>query len=386
MGEARAYVSAMSPATITRHPRSAIDRIETLCAQSLEPSNLLAEIAEVIGSVVPNDATFIAATDPETMLGLGAGFVRNMPEEMCEPFWAYEFEVPDFAKFVDLLREDRPVADLHTVTGGRPERSARWREFSRHRHLRAELRAVLKAGGRGWGIVQLNREEADGSGFTAPEQDFLHQIGPTVARALRQSALRRITQDCTSTSPGMAILDADHRLVSATPEAIEWLNRLQSYRRRRRAELGVQVPWEVVHASQRARARVLAGGSTPTRTRVRTDCGLWVLIHASCLSTADGDPGQTAVVIEPATASEMAPLIVEAYGITPRELDVTNALARGLSISEIAGQLHLSRYTVQDHLKRIYEKVGVASRAELVAKMFADHYRERLEVGHGAAA
>lgn len=373
----------MSSATITRNPRSAIDRIETLCERPLESTELLEEISDVIGSVVPSEAMFIAATDPETMLGLGAGFVRNMPEEMCEPFWAYEFEVPDFAKFADLLREDRPVADLHTVTGGRPERSARWREFSRHRHLRAEVRVVLKAGGRGWGILQLNREETDGGGFTAEEQDFLHRVGPTVARALRQAALRRAcADDFTYTSPGMAVLDAEHRLISATPEALEWLDRLQSYRRRERAELGVQVPWEVLHASQVARARGLSASTTPTRTRARTHCGLWVLIHASVLAPAD----QTAIIIEPATASEMAPLIVEAYGITPRELDVTNALARGLSISEIAGQLHLSRYTVQDHLKRIYEKVGVASRAELVATMFADHYHGRMDVAHAAVA
>lgn len=376
----------MSPATITRTPRSAIDRIDALCSGGLESSALLEEVTEVIASVIPHEAMFIAATDPETMLGLGAGFVRKMPEEMCEPFWAYEFEVPDFAKFTDLLREDRPVADLHTVTGGRPERSARWREFSRHRHLRAEVRSVFKAGGRGWGIVQLNREETDGGGFTVAEQDFLHQIGPIVARALRQQALRRVTDGSSCTSPGMAIIDEHNHLRSATPEAIEWLDRLQSYRRRERAELGVQVPWEVVHASQVARARVLAGSTTPTRTRVRTRCGRWVLIHASCLAAVDGTAGHTAIVIEPATASEMAPLIVEAYGITPRELDVTNALARGLSISDIAGQLHLSRYTVQDHLKRIYEKVGVASRAELVATMFADHYQPRMDVVHAAAA
>ncbi len=374
----------MPSATSTRNQRSALDRIDHLTSEGLDPTAMLEAVGAELSAVVGAEGMFIAATDPETMLGLGSGFVHNMPEEMCEPFWAYEFEVPDFAKFVDLARDDQPVADLHTVTGGRPERSARWREFSRHPHLRAELRAVLKAGGRGWGMLQMNRAETDGGGFTAAEQRFVAEAAPMVARALRTAALQRASEEFGVGSPGMAILDEHNRLVSVTPEAIDWFDRMQSYRRRALTEFGTKLPMEVLHAAQVARARTVARSTTPTRTRVRTQCGLWVLVHASCLADCSGDAGQTAIIIEPAAASEVASLIVEAYELTPRELDVTRALSRGLSITEIAGQLHLSRYTVQDHLKRIYDKVGVASRAELVAKVFADHFHERMDIAHAA--
>jgi DNA-binding NarL/FixJ family response regulator len=132
-------------------------------------------------------------------------------------------------------------------------------------------------------------------------------------------------------------------------------------------------------AAHGARARVSGGaGSAATRTRVRTRTGVWLLVHASCLQSADGALANAAVVIEPAKASEVAALLVEAYELTPREVDVTRALARGLTTNEIAQELHLSRYTVQDHLKSVYEKTGVSSRGELVAKMFADHYHDGL--------
>ena len=117
---------------------------------------------------------------------------------------------------------------------------------------------------------------------------------------------------------------------------------------------------------------------------MRTRSGLWLLIHASCLQGAGA--AEVAVVIEPAKASEVAPLIVDAYELTPREVDVTRGLARGLTTNEIAVELHLSRFTIQDHLKSVYEKTGVSSRGELVAKMFADHHFDRLrEAIHGAA-
>ena len=84
--------------------------------------------------------------------------------------------------------------------------------------------------------------------------------------------------------------------------------------------------------------------------------------------------GQLALIIEPAKAADVAPLIVEAYGLRPRELDVTRLIARGLGTSQIAAELHLSPHTVRDHVKAVFEKVGVSSRGELVARVFADHY------------
>jgi DNA-binding NarL/FixJ family response regulator len=93
-------------------------------------------------------------------------------------------------------------------------------------------------------------------------------------------------------------------------------------------------------------------------------------MHASMLQGTD----RLALVIEPAKASDVAPLIVEAYGLTQRELEVTRAIARGLGTAQIATQLHLSPHTVRDHVKAVFEKVGVSSRGELVARMFAEHY------------
>ena len=59
--------------------------------------------------------------------------------------------------------------------------------------------------------------------------------------------------------------------------------------------------------------------------------------------------------------------------------DYTRLVARGIGTDEIAGRLFLSRHTVRDHLKAIFEKVGVSSRGELTSKLFAEHYQPQMD-------
>src|SRR3954471_2238094 len=286
------------PSTASRELARAARRIDALAAARLPTQHLVDRVADEVKAAMPVDALVLAATDPDTLLALGAGVVHGMPASVCHPFWEYEFEVPDFNKFSDLARGPRQVADLHAATGGRPERSARWRELRTFVDADAELRATFNAGGRGWGLLHVNRA-GTARGFSDEEVAFVETIAPVVGRALRLSLISHPAERAAGRGPGMAVVDAANRVVSATPEALAWFEELESVRRLHDPVLGVDVPSEITVAAQTARTRA-AGGVAAAATRARTRSGVWLLIHASCLRGPDGASETSAVVIEPA--------------------------------------------------------------------------------------
>jgi DNA-binding CsgD family transcriptional regulator len=117
------------------------------------------------------------------------------------------------------------------------------------------------------------------------------------------------------------------------------------------------------------------------RIRLRSASGRWLVLHASRLRIADAE-GQIAVIFEEARPSEIAPLIVDAYGLTKREGEIIRLVLRGLSTAEVSNELYITPNTVRDHFKSIFDKVGVRSRRELVAGIFAQQYQPRMATGH----
>jgi two-component system, NarL family, response regulator NreC len=64
---------------------------------------------------------------------------------------------------------------------------------------------------------------------------------------------------------------------------------------------------------------------------------------------------------------------IEEGGLSPRETEVLRLIALGLTNTEIAEKLQLSRRTVESHRVRIHRKLGLVTRAELVRYALAGH-------------
>lgn len=63
--------------------------------------------------------------------------------------------------------------------------------------------------------------------------------------------------------------------------------------------------------------------------------------------------------------------------LTPREREVASMAAAGIASREIATRLFLSVRTVNNHLQRVYSKLGIARRQELVASFASGDWQEQ---------
>jgi len=117
----------------------------------------------------------------------------------------------------------------------------------------------------------------------------------------------------------------------------------------------------------RARA---SRSSSHIATRLHGTSGSWRRVTAIPMA---GEQGSVAVMIEPARAADLTPILLEAHGLAEREIEIVVHLARGLATRELAAEWYISAHTVRDHVKAIFTETGFSTHGELVARVFSDH-------------
>ncbi|MEY6431826.1 helix-turn-helix transcriptional regulator [Thioalkalicoccus limnaeus] len=101
-------------------------------------------------------------------------------------------------------------------------------------------------------------------------------------------------------------------------------------------------------------------GSRPIAGQVIGNCSLF---------------GHRYLILRAAPSKDPNPLPAPVDLLTPRELQVAALVAEGHGNKQIAHRLRLSEWTVSSYLRRIFVKLGVRTRAAMVARVLAarDH-------------
>lgn len=305
--------------------------------------------------------------DPEHLLITGhfnAGLAET-PTEIVRSQYVEE----DVNSFADLAGRRIPAATVTAATAGDPAASWRWRHLLAPMGFDDALDAALRVRGTTWGALSLLHSDGQPP-FSDEDVALVTRTAPALATGTRLGLLRgRATVDPPGTAPAVVTVSADLSLASSTPTAAQRLADLPDTGPYRPGRLPMPVQVAVV------RARTSPSGEATVRLRSRS--GSWVALLAACL--VGEPPGQVAVVIAPAEGSQVAPLLLYAYDLSAREREVVHLVLRGRSTQQIARSLFISPYTVQDRLKSVFDKLGVRSRRELVARVQAVHAQPLLD-------
>src|SRR4051812_23950440 len=132
--------------TLDWRPADARREVVRLCHAGLDPDTLRNSVIGQLHRVLEFDAWCWTTADPATGLITGATG-RNLPAAKTQRFFEIEYVEPDFTKWSELARRRVPVGALGRATGGRFERSARFREIFGPAGIGEDLRAALTIGG-----------------------------------------------------------------------------------------------------------------------------------------------------------------------------------------------------------------------------------------------
>lgn len=351
--------------------------IDVLSRAGLDMATFLHEMDQSLQRAVPFRGACVALVDPASLLLTGTyKFGDLQGNDSKDHEWGLlEYGAVDETSFHDLCVREVPAVGMQLATNGDTSRSPRMRELLRpHFGYGDELRLIARDARRPWGGLALFRDVGDDP-FSAEEVAYAASLSSAIAVGLRSGLLTRLGAAAQSTppaGPAVVIVGSDDAVRQVSVGAEQVLLELAQ-------DTNMADATGIIGALVAGARRFAAGlvDGLP-RARVRLPTGRWLVLHASPLAGVGTPSSDVVITMEEARPPEIVPLVVAAFDLTPRERDVTQLVLQGVETKEIAATLHMSRYTVQDHLKSIFEKADVRSRRELIARVFFDQYSPRM--------
>jgi DNA-binding CsgD family transcriptional regulator len=355
-----------------------VREVKRLCNAGLDQRALLSEVAEYLRGAIPSEAFCLSATDPSSELvtyAVANGYGGLKGERLFFEHIYLESDVNGYDGRSE--RWSRPVRLLSEATGGKLERSYRYRELTGPLGLGFEVRGACMAGRKRWGGIEFTRGWGDPD-FDTREVGLLHRVAPHLGAGLRASALlsqASLAEPGGAEGPGVLILDQQGRVVEHTETVWRHLKDLTDLGPGWQEDGSLPVAvWMVMGALRRAlQPQTIRDEDMVPCLSVKSRSGRWLTLQGALTEARPGSPGQRMIVIEPTGPRQVAWLKTAAYGLSPREREIVDMVLRGASRKQISATLYISEYTVQDHLSNVFDKVGVRGREALIKRLFLDN-------------
>ncbi len=254
-----------------------------------------------------------------------------------------------------------------------------YNDFLKPQNIHDQLTIYLSSGNCLMGVASLFRPKSFPV-FSSDDKSKAKLMLPFLTAAMERAislkksrelevAIRAVTSDLPY--EGMLILDQ-----SLTPEyyddgADAILNRLHRSDRQH-SIFPEDLPEELQHAAKQLSSEIksLDPKEIPcTKVAFSTENDAKPVTAQLRVFLNDNNPPHILICFNPTNKPMKSDATLRKMGISKRELDVIQLIAKGKKNSEIASTLFISHYTVENHLRSIYRKMDVKNRTTLVFKL-----------------
>lgn len=332
--------------------------------------DVLEHTANTVLGTVPADLWCTVLLDPSTLLDTGGHHAHGFPDSVMPRLFEIEHIEQEGVDNLRRLADRKTHASaLSRSARGELDSSVYFQDILRPLGLSDEMRIVLRAGKRVWGLVVMCRSGS--TGFTTRDTAFARELARPASDALHKSlSLGGVDRGDIADAAGVLILDSDHQVVSMSLTARRWLADLQD------AEPEQRLPNAVVALAMRTQE---ANTHSAVRSLALTRSSRWATLEGWAMTGHDGP--RTVVSIGPADRDDLAAVILDIYKVTPRQRQVMQHVILGSKTASIATKLGVTPNSVEKHISAVYKKCHVSTRAEFMSKLFGDEYVPRLGSG-----
>ena len=335
--------------------------VKDLCYRGLDSAVLRERVGDRLARHLGASSYCFGATDPATALPVHSVSVGLDPAVM-QTFFGLVLSTPSL-DFGPWITRPRRVARLEDLVDD-IERDPYMTDILRPCGLRHDVQVACVAGGWSWGHMCLRRGDKDRP-FEAHEVRFLESLAPHMSAGLRAASSRSTVAATAGKATGIVVLGPDGKVELANGVAEQLFRQPVSGTRHCLLTAVHVVAARLEHALTNAGVDMV-----PTVIFVDEGSRETYRLRAERVAGADGrDRGL--VMIEPPsslTASEQTQVLARC-GLTRRECEVAVAIVRGQTTAEIASALVVSAHTVHDHVRNVFDKVGVSSRQQLAVRL-----------------